>query len=156
MQLRVEKGMKQGILLLYNNMVTRPSDLLENPNGQSLYVLCMTPDGKIVVRQDYTKDEAGKVILGERTVLDHDPEDNQVAYGFYSECLLSFSDEQFASIPEEMWTKGLPYEWIEYVYRERKHRNEEEWPSSDKNPIYPRLPIKQGGQDEVLAAEKTV
>ena len=107
MQRRVEQGELAGFLLLYNNMVTKPGDLLDNPNGQSLYVLCMTIDGKIVVRQDYTTDEDGKLVLGERTVIDHDPEEEHLIHGFLAEMALSLPDKLFESLKDKM-AEGLP------------------------------------------------
>ena len=121
-QLKVEQGKILGFLLLYNNMVTKPGDLLDNPNGQSLYVLCMTIDGKIVVRQDYTTDEAGKLVLGERTVIDHDPEEEHLIHGFLAEMALSLPDELFESHKDKM-AEGLPQEWVDYVNRERENKD---------------------------------
>ena len=156
MQLQVEKDAFAAVLLLYDSMITKPSDLLENPANQSLYVLCMTAGEKIVVKQDYTKDENGNPVLGERTVIDHDPEESQLAYGITAEILQSCSDKDFALIPEELLDKSLPKEWGDYVHKERQNKNPDEWvsPVAASLPFQP-LPTK-GGNHEVSDAEETV
>ena len=156
MQLRVEQGELAGFLLLHNNMITKLGDLLEKPDGQSLYVSCMTDEGKIVVKQDYTTNEAGKPVIGERTVIDHDPEDEFLVHGFLAEMALGMPDENFAKVPQETFSKSFPQEWIDYIHRERENRDEDEWYSPKREPDSSDPDTEQGGSHEVLAAEETV
>ena len=156
MQLQVEKDAYAAVLLLYDSMITKPSDLLEKPTNQSLYVLCMTADEKIVVKQDYTKDEAGNPVLGERTVIDHDPEESQLAYGIIAEILQSCPDKDFEAIPEKLWAQNLPKEWVDYVRRERQNRDPTEWisPVAASLPFQP-LPTEEY-DDEIFDLEETL
>ena len=156
MQQRVEQGELAGFLLLHNNIITKLGDLLEKPDGQSLYVSCMTVDGKILVKQDYTINEAGKLVLGERTVIDHDPEDEFLLHGFLAEMALGMPDENFAKVPQETFSKSFPQEWIDYIHRERENRDEDEWYSPKREPDSSDPDTEQGGSHEVLAAEETV
>ena len=156
MQLRVEQGELAGFLLLHNNIITKLGDLLEKPDGQSLYVSCMTDEGKIVVKQDYTTNEAGKPVIGERTVLENDPEDEFLVHGFLAEMALGMSDEMFAKVPQETFSESFPQEWIDYIHRERENRDEDEWYSPKREPDSSDPDTEQGGSHEVLAAEETV
>jgi len=156
MQLRVEEGEFAGFLLLHNNIITKLGDLLEKPDGQSLYVSCMTDEGKIVVKQDYTINEAGKLVLGERTVIDHDPEDEFLVHGVLAEMALGMPDEMFAKVPQETFSESFPQEWIDYIHRERENRDEDEWYSPKREPDSSDPDTEQGGSHEVLAAEETV
>jgi hypothetical protein len=156
MQLRVEQGEFAGFLLLHNNIITKLGDLLEKPDGQSLYVSCMTVDGKILIKQDYTTNEAGKPVIGERTVIDHDPEDEFLVHGFLAEMALSMPDEMFAKVPQETFSESFPQEWIDYIHRERENRDEDEWYSPKREPDSSDPDTEQGGSHEVLAAEETV
>ena len=156
MQLRVEQGELAGFLLLHNNIITKLGDLLEKPDGQSLYVSCMTDEGKIVVKQDYTINEAGKLVLGERTVIDHDPEDEFLVHGVLAEMALGMPDEMFAKVPQETFSESFPQEWIDYIHRERENRDEDEWYSPKREPDSSDPDTEQGGSHEVLAAEETV
>ena len=155
MQQRVEQGELAGFLLLHNNIITKLSDLLEKPDGQSLYVSCMTVDGKILVKQDYTTDEAGKLVIGEKAVIDHDPEEEHLIHGFLAEVALSLPDELFESHKDKM-AEGLPQEWVDYVNRERENKDPSEWFSPVPEFEIPELPAEEGGHDEVLDDEETV
>jgi len=156
MQLRVEQGELAGFLLLHINMITKFGDLLEKPDGQSLYVSCMTVDGKIVVKQDYTINEAGKVVIGARTVIDHDPEDEFLEHGYLAERALSMPDEMFAKVPPETFSKSFPQEWIDYIHRERENRDEDEWYSPSRKLDSSTPDKEQGGSHEVFDLEETV
>jgi hypothetical protein len=155
MQQRVEQGELAGFLLLHNKIITKLGDLLEKPDGQSLYVSCMTVDGKILVKQDYTTNEAGKLVLGKRIVLDHDPEEDQADNGVLAEVALSLPDEHFERLKDKM-AEGLPQEWVDYVNRERENKDPSEWFSPVPEFEIPELPAEEGGHDEVLDAEETV
>ena len=156
MQMEVEKGKVIVGMFLYNSMITKPGDLVDNPNGETIYLLCMTVDGKIVIRQDYTVDENGKPVLGEKKVYDHDPEQSQMDYGTNAETLISLTNEEFAAIPEEDLAEGLPKEWIDYVHRERQNRDEDEWYCPKRATESSITDKKEGGSHEVPAAEETV
>ena len=156
MQLQVENGDIIAGMLLYNSMITKPGDLVDNPNDKSIYLLCMTIDGKTVIRQDYTIDETGKPVLGKKTVYEHDPEQSQIVYGANVEILMSYTDEQFAAIPEESWVGSIPKEWVDYVHRERQNRDSDEWSYAATEPIHSPPLAKKGGNDEVSTAEETV
>jgi hypothetical protein len=155
MQQRVEQGELAGFLLLHNNIITKLGDLLEKPDGQSLYVSCMTVDGKILVKQDYTTDEAGKLVIGEKAVIDHDPEEEHLTHGFLAEMALSLPDELLESHKDKM-AEGLPQEWVDYVNRERENKDPSEWFSPVPEFEIPELPAEEGGHDEVLDTEETV
>ena len=156
MQLRVEEGEFAGFLLLHNNIITKLGDLLEKPDGQSLYVSCMTDEGKIVVKQDYTTNEAGKPVIGERTVIDHDPEDEFLVHGFLAEMALGMPDEMFDKVPQETLSESFPQEWIDYVHRERENRDPDEWASPTREPDSSEPDTEQGGSHEVFDLEETV
>jgi hypothetical protein len=155
MQRRVEQGELAGFLLLHNNIITKLGDLLEKPDGQSLYVSCMTVDGKILVKQDYTTDEAGKLVIGEKAVIDHDPEEEHLIHGFLAEMALSLPDELLESHKDKM-AEGLPQEWVDYVNRERENKDPSEWFSPVPEFEIPELPAEEGGHDEVLDTEEPV
>lgn len=156
MQVQVENDAFADVLLLYDNMITTPSDLLENPNSKCLYVLCMTANEKMVVKQDYTIDETGKPVFVERIVFDHDLEESQLAYGIITEILQSCPDKDFEAIPEKLWVQDLPKEWVDYVRRERQNRDSDEWisPVAASLPFQP-LPTEED-DDEVFDLEETV
>jgi len=155
MELKTQKADIVGIMLLYNNMITNLKDLLDDQGKQSLYVLCMTADEKMLVRQAYTIDEAGKLVLGERIVLDHDPEETFLDHGFLAEQAVSMPDEMFAKVSKEILDDSFPKEWLDYIHRERKNRDEDEW-YSPKRATASITDKKEGGHDEVPAAEETV
>jgi hypothetical protein len=116
----------------------------------------MTVDGKILIKQDYTINEAGKLVLGERTVIDHDPEDEFLVHGVLAERALGMPDEMFAKVPQETFSESFPQEWIDYIHRERENRDEDEWYSPKREPDSSDPDTEQGGSHEVLAAEETV
>ena len=155
LQLKVEQGKILGFLMLYDRMITDVDDLMNNQDSQSLYVLCITVEGKIVVKQDYTTDEAGKLVIGEKAVIDHDPEEEHLIHGFLAEVALSLPDELFESHKDKM-AEGLPQEWVDYVYRERESKDPSEWFSPVPEFEIPELPDEEGGHDEVLDAEETI
>jgi hypothetical protein len=156
MELKFQEDDIAGFMLLYNSMITNLGDLLDNPSEQSLYVLCMTAEGKIVVKQDYTIDESGKLVHGERTVINHDPEDEFLDHGFLAEKALSMPDEMFAKVPKETFVESFPKEWLEYLHRERENRNNDEWYSPKRESDSSDQDTEQGGHDEVFDLEETV
>ena len=146
----------EAIFLLHYRVIYELADLVKHPNRFSLYVLGMTAEESIFVRQDYTLDDSKNLVFGELTVLENDPEDEFLVHGFLAERALGMPDENFAKVPQDTLSKSFPQEWIDYIHRERENRDEDEWYSPKREPDSSDPDTEQGGSHEVLAAEETV
>jgi hypothetical protein len=62
----------------------------------------------------------------------------------------------FAESQQKMQELGFPKEWLDYVRRERKNRDEDEWYSPKRATESSITDKKEGGHDEIPAAEETV
>ena len=154
---RVEKNPAiEAGFLLHGRVIYELADLVKHPNRLSLYVLGVAAEENIFVRQDYTSDNSKKLVFGEFTVLDNDPEDSFLDHGFLAERALSMPDEMFAKIPQNILAQSFPKEWIDYIHRERKNRDEDEWYSPKRATESPTIDKKQGGGHEVFDLEETV
>ena len=146
----------EAMFFLHNRVIYELADLVKHPNRISLYVLGMTAEENIFVRQDYTLDDSKKLVFGELAVLDHDPEEAFLVHGYLAENAISMPDEMFAKVPQDTLSKSFPQEWIDYIHRERENRDEDEWYSPKREPDSSDPDTEQGGSHEVLAAEETV
>lgn len=146
----------EAMFFLHNRVIYELADLVKHPNRISLYVLGMTAEENIFVRQDYTLDDSKKLVFGELAVLDHDPEEAFWVHGYLAENAISMPDEMFAKVPQDTLSKSFPQEWIDYIHRERENRDEDEWYSPKREPDSSDPDTEQGGSHEVLAAEETV
>jgi hypothetical protein len=146
----------EAIFFLHYRVIYALEDLVKHPNRLSLYVLGVTAEESIFVRQDYTLDHSKKLVFGELTVLDHDSEEAFLDHGFLAEQALSMPDEMFAKVPEDMLVESFPKEWLEYIHRERQNRDEDEWYSPKRATESSITDKKEGGSHEVPAAEETV
>ena len=75
----------EAIFLLHYRVIYELADLVKHPNRFSLYVLGMTAEESIFVRQDYTLDDSKNLVFGELTVLENDPEDEFLVHGYLAE-----------------------------------------------------------------------
>ena len=146
----------EAMFFLHYRVIYELADLVKHPNRISLYVLGMTAEENIFVRQDYTLDNSLKFVFGELAVLDHDPEEAFWVHGYLAENAISMPDEMFAKVPQDTLSKSFPQEWIDYIHRERENRDEDEWYSPKREPDSSDPDTEQGGSHEVLAAEETV
>ena len=146
----------KAIFLLHDRVIYELADLEKYPNRLSLYVLGLTSEQEIFIRQDYTFDNSGKPVFGEVTVLDHDPEEAFLDHGFLAEQALSMPDKMFAKVPEDMLAESFPKEWLDYLHREREDRDDDDWYSPKRATESSITDKKEGGHDEVPVAEETV
>jgi len=147
----------EAIFFLHYRVIYELADLVKHPNRLSLYVQGITTDEEyIFVRQDYTLDDSGKLVFGELTVLENDPEEAFLDHAFVAERTLGMSDEMFAESQQKMQELGFPKEWLDYVRRERKNRDEDEWYSPKRATDSSITDKKEGGHHEVSDAEETV
>jgi hypothetical protein len=146
----------EAMFFLHYRVIYELADLVKHPNRFSLYVLGMTAEESIFVRQDYTLDDSKKLVFGELAVLDHDPEDEFLVHGFLAERALGMPDEMFAKVPQETFSESFPQEWIDYIHRERENRDEDEWYSPKREPDSSDPDTEQGGSHEVFDLEETV
>ena len=156
MQARVKDTHTGAIFFLHYRVIYNLAYLVKHPNRLSLYFLGMTSEESIFVRQDYTLDDSSKLVFGEVTVLDHDPENEFLDHGYLAERAVSMHDEIFTKFSQDILTQSFPKEWLEYIHRERKNRDEDEWYSPRRATESSITDKKEGGSHEVSDVEEIV